>query len=192
MDEVSFSSGSSPIIFLSSIHEHSNKSEWKKYFDKLAGKNNEPINKIVKHKKIFSTTTTTTIFNSIPFHPSFTLKTILKPLLCRRRATKKESTMRQKITIHFDQFTAAIIHNTIKSHWIIIVVAIENVVYLLFLRGSILFFAFCCDWESKTAVSCCRRWRGMRKQICKWFSIYSEFNGKMRFFLFLREKLFHA
>ena len=51
VDEVSFSSGSSPIIFLSSIHEHSNKSEWKKYFDKLAGKNNEPINKIVKHKK---------------------------------------------------------------------------------------------------------------------------------------------
>lgn len=51
VDEVSFSSGSSPIIiFLSSIHEHSNKSEWKKYFDKLAGKNNEPINKIVKHK----------------------------------------------------------------------------------------------------------------------------------------------
>lgn len=57
-------------------------SEWKKYFDKLAVKNNEPINKIVKHKKIFSTTTTTP--------PSFSFWRRYKPLLCREQQKRSQ------------------------------------------------------------------------------------------------------
>lgn len=49
-----------------------------------------------------------------------------KPLFAIDKKKGVNDEVENNNTIHFDQFTAAITYNTIKSHWIIIVVGIDG------------------------------------------------------------------